>query len=72
MIVLFQPCFDDDLSLFDRREPLRIEHLSAQCSIEALVVAILPRASRINADGLDADLCQPCLEVGGDKLRTII
>lgn len=72
MIVLFEPCFDDDLSLFDRCEPLGIENFPAQGSVKALVVAVLPWTARIDADGLDADLRQPGLEVGSNELRTII
>lgn len=42
------------------------------CSVEALVVAVLPRTPWIDADGLDPDLCQPGLEVSGNELRAII
>ena len=42
-VVLFEPGIDDDLGLLCRCEPLRIEDLSAQGNVEALVVAVLPR-----------------------------
>ncbi len=54
MIVLSEPGVDDDLSLFDCREPLRIENLSPKSAIEALIVAILPRAAGIDLIGLPA------------------
>ncbi len=54
MIVLSEPGVDDDLSLFDCREPLRIEKLSPKSAIEALIVAILPRAAGIDLIGLPA------------------
>ena len=42
VIVLPEPVVDDDLGLLGRREPLRIENLSTQCTVESLIVAVLP------------------------------
>ena len=61
MIVLSEPGVDDDLSLFDCREPLRIEILSPKSAIEALIVAILPRAAGVDLDGHDPNLFKPAL-----------
>jgi len=61
MIVLSEPGVDDDLSLFDCREPLRIEKLSPKSAIEALIVAILPRAAGIDLNGLNSNLSKPGL-----------
>ena len=58
VIVLSEPVVDDDLSLLRRREPLGVEHLMTQGSVEAFVVSILPRASGIDLDRFDADLLE--------------
>ena len=42
VIVLSEPLIDDDLGLLCRHEPLGIEYLAAQRSIEAFVVLALP------------------------------
>ena len=42
VIVLSEPLIDDDLGLLCRHEPLGIEYLTAQRSIEAFVVLALP------------------------------
>ena len=42
VIVLPEPAIDDDLDLLCGREAHRIEDLTAQGSVEALVVPVLP------------------------------
>jgi len=42
VVVLSEPLVDDDLSLLCSGEPLGIENLAAQRSIEAFVVSVLP------------------------------
>ena len=42
VIVLSEPLVDDNLSLLCRREPLGVEHLAAECAVEAFVVSVLP------------------------------
>jgi len=42
VVVLSKPLVDDDLGLVGGVEPFGIENLPAQCSVEALVVSILP------------------------------
>ena len=78
MIVLPEPMIDDDLGLLGRYEPLGIENLPAKCPVEALIVAILPGRSRVNADGLDPKTSKPTLHrlccelgavIGSDILR---
>ncbi len=61
MIVLFEPSIDDDLSLFNCREPFGIEDLSSERTIEAFVIAVLPRTAGVDLDRLDADLFEPGL-----------
>ena len=68
MVVLSEPDVDDDLSLFDGREPFDIEHLILECPIEAFIVSVFPRVSWIDLNRFDAILHEPCLEVTGNKL----
>ena len=42
VVVLSEPLVDDDLSLLCCGEPLGIENLAAQRSIEAFAVPVLP------------------------------
>ena len=71
-IVLPEPGIDDGLSLIERGKPLGIQDFTAQCSIEAFIVSILPRATGINAQWFDADFGQPVLQVTCDKLWAIV
>ena len=61
MIVLFQPGIDNDLRLSDCREPLGIQDFSSENTIEAFVVAVLPRTAGMDLDWLDASLPEPGL-----------
>ena len=72
VIVLPEPLIDDDLGLLGRREPLGVENLVPERSIEALVVAVLPGRARIDPDGLNANAPEPVLERCRGELRTIV
>ena len=72
MIVLPKPCVDDDLSLFNVREPLGVQYLSAQSSVEAFIVTILPWATGIDLDWRDADFLEPRLQIAGDELCAVL
>ncbi len=72
LVVLSEPDIDCDLGLPSAVEPLGIENLPAQCSVETFVVAILPWATWIDLHWLDADLFQPALERRSNELRAII
>ena len=50
MIVLFQPGINDDLSLFDGREPFGIEDFFSERAIKAFIISILGIVTLI-ADG---------------------
>jgi hypothetical protein len=43
MVILFEPLIDDSLSLAGGAKPFSVEYLPAKGSVEALVVAVLPR-----------------------------
>jgi len=51
---------------------LTVEQLVAQRTIEALVVAILPRRAWWNVEGLHANLPKPFLNRGSDELAAVI
>ncbi len=53
-IVLFPPPFDDNLGLPKSIENLPVEHFISQFSIKGFVVAILPRATWLDEQGLDS------------------
>ena len=72
VVVLSEPVIDDDLRLLGRREPLRIENLSAQRAIEPLVVSVLPGRSGIDTDWLDTNSSKPCLHRLGSELRPVV
>ena len=60
-IVLFQPDIDDDLSLFNCREPFGVEDFSSERSIEPFIVTVLPRTAGIDLYRLDPNLFKPDL-----------
>ena len=43
MVILFEPLIDDSLGLAGGAKPFSVENLSAKGSVEALIVAVLPR-----------------------------
>ncbi len=40
MVILFEPLIDDSLGLTGGAKPFSVEHLSAKCSVDALVIAV--------------------------------
>ena len=67
-IVVPPPALDDDLGFAQRVEPLAVEELVAQASIEALDVAVLPGTpSPIGGPGTDGR--DPFLHGLGRELR---
>jgi hypothetical protein len=50
-VVVASPAFDDDLGLAQSVEDLSIEQLIAKACIEALDVAVLPRAAALDICG---------------------
>ena len=72
LIVLFQPDIDGSLGAPSGKKPLGIEDLICKRSVEALVVAVLPRAVRIDLHRGDAISPKPFLESQGGELRTVV
>ena len=71
-IVVTSPALDHDLSLLQRIEDLPIQQLIAQTSVEALDVAVLPRAAGCDVGRLGADRGDPLPHSCGDKFGTVV
>src|SRR4249920_198102 len=66
------PAFDDDLGLFQCVEDFAIEQLVTELRVEALAVAVLPRATRHDIGGLGADSGNPFAHRLGHELGTVV
>ena len=62
MVVVMAPALDENLGFEEGVEDLAIEKLIAQFSVEAFIVAILPRASGLDKESLDPDPGEPGLD----------
>src|SRR5262245_66539081 len=71
-IVMASPALDDDLSLAQSVEDLAVEQLIAKAGVEALDVAVLPRAAPLDVGGLGTDSRDPFLHCLGDELRSVV
>ncbi len=67
-IVMPPPGLDQHFGLGEAVEDFAIEQFVAQRPIEVFVIAVLPRRSRRDVERLDADLGEPFLDGGRDKL----
>jgi hypothetical protein len=72
VIVVAPPALDDDLGLAQSVEDLPVEQLIAKAGVEALNVAVLPRAASLDVSGLGSDNRDPFLHGLGDELRSVI
>ena len=64
-IVVASPVLDQHLRLAERREDLAVQELISELRVQALVVAVLPRASRFDVERLDADPTELASYVSG-------
>src|SRR6266508_2396412 len=71
-VVVASPALDDDLSLAQSVEDLAVEQLIAKAGVEALDVAVLPRAAPLDVSGLGTDSRDPFLHGLGDELRSVV
>src|SRR5215475_12823426 len=71
-VVVPPPALDDDLGLAESVEDFAVEQLVAQASVEALDVAVLPRATPFDVSGLGTDNRDPFLHGLGDELRSVV
>ena len=71
-IVVASPVLDQHLRLAERREDLAVQELISELRVQALAVAVLPRASRFDVERLDADPTEPASYVSGDELGSVV
>ena len=71
-IVVASPVLDQHLRLAERREDLAVQELISELRVQALVVAVLPRASRFDVERLDADPTELASYVSGDELGSVV
>ena len=62
MVVMVPPLLKQNLRFFQRVESLAVQVFIPQAAIEALVIAVLPWATRLNIKGFDPQLGQPALD----------
>src|SRR5260221_12163748 len=62
----------DDLGLAQSVEDLAVEQLIAKAGVEALDVAVLPRAAPLDVGGPGTDSRDPFLHGLGDELRSVV
>src|SRR6266540_6896567 len=65
-VVVASPALDDDLGLAQSVEDLAVEQLIAKAGVEALDVAVLPRAAALDVSGLGTDSRDPFLHGPGE------
>ena len=61
LFVLSEPYVDGDLGLLGGVEPLGVEDFATKCSVEALVVSVLPRTPWLDLNWVGAGLLEPGL-----------
>src|SRR5690606_37881275 len=71
-VVVSPPGFDDDLGLGEAVEDLTVKQFVAELRVEALAVAVLPRASWFDERCLCADGYDPLPYSLGDELRAVV
>ncbi len=72
LVVVLAPCFDNDPCLLQAVEDLAVEQFVPELAVEALAVAVLPRAARLNEQRVRADLREPVPDDLGRHLRAIV
>ncbi len=71
-VVVLTEVFDHDPGLGEGPKLLAVEAFVADAGVERFDKAVLPRACRGDVEGLDFLLCEPALELLGDKLRAVV
>ena len=71
-VVMHSPLLDDDFGLLEAVEDLPVKQFIPELSIETLVVAVLPWATRLDKQGFATDLLQPVAHHLGGHFRAII
>src|ERR1019366_5677478 len=71
-VVLLPPPFDNHFCFPKVIEYFSIQQIVSELTVETLVVAVLPRTSRLNVERLYAKLRQPVLDLFRHELRPIV
>ena len=71
-VVLPPPVLDNDLGLLQRKEQFPIQQLISELAVEALVVAVLPRAAGFDKERFYPNMCKPLPHGRGCKLGSVI
>ena len=71
-VVIVSPRSCERPGLPDAIQDLHRQELISQTTVEALGVAVLPRATRFDVPGIDTHLPKPPAEGMGNELRTVI
>jgi hypothetical protein len=69
---MLAPALDQDLSLAKRCEDFSVRQLVAQLRIEALIVAILPRAAGLDIERLYANPPEPAAHRFGGEFAALV
>ena len=71
-VVMAAPCLDQDLGLPEIEEDFPRQQFIPELGVEALAVAILPWAARLDIERLHADALQPVAESRRDELGSVV
>ena len=71
-VVVLSPAFDDDPGFLQRAEDLAVKQFIAKLRVEALTIAVLPRAAGLDIGRPGPDRSDPFLDGFGTELRAIV
>lgn len=72
VVVFPAPVFEHDARFGEAPELFAVQAFLAQAGVEALDLAVLPRATRINVDRFDPGIFDPLAQFLLDKLRAVV
>ena len=72
LVVVHPPLVENDPGLRQAQEQFPVEQLVAESAVEALHVAVFPRARLLDIERADARPRQPLLDLFGNELRPIV
>ena len=71
-VVVLSPAFDDDPGFLERAEDLAVKQFIGKVRVEALTIAVLPRAAGLDIGRPGPDRSDPFLDGFGTELRAIV
>jgi hypothetical protein len=66
------PALDEHLCFVQGGEELHRQEFVAQLGVEALAIAVLPRAARLDEERLHANPAEPGAHIAGDELGAVV